>query len=98
MPLRGVQIGSVRHGRFHMAGLVMIVFVVVMRVGRSNMVLILGASLSFASIAFLAEGEIEIIAEEADPILGFVVGAGLGCLARDFLDWGQIVVHLNRNY
>ena len=34
-----------------------------------DLVLVLGSSLRLASIAFLAEGEIQIVADQADPIL-----------------------------
>ena len=62
--------------------------IVVVRVSGGNMILILGASLCFATITLLAEGEIEIVAHDTDPVLGFVVRVGLSRFLESFFDWG----------
>lgn len=64
-----VEIGGIRERRFVFGGI--LIGVVVVGVGRCNMVLILSASLGFAAIAFFPEGEVEIIAHDTNPITIF---------------------------
>ena len=57
--------------------------------------------LHFAAIAFLPEGEVQIVAVEADPVTLPGLGGGLGDTqgrTGDVFDWGEVgfhVVYLN---
>ena len=67
-----------------------------MRVCGCDLVFILDSGLSLAAIAFLPEGEIEIITQDTNPILWFVMRIGFGDLLQPFLDGSEVVAHLNR--
>ena len=62
--------------------------IVVLGVGGCDLVLVLRSSLRFAAIAVLAEGEVEVITDQTDPVLGFVLGVGFGCLLTGLLNRG----------
>lgn len=68
-------------------------FAVVVGVGSSDVILVSG--LYFAAITFFSEGEVEVIAEEADPVSGFGMGEGVGGFMGVMFDGGEIIVHLN---
>ena len=59
------------------------ILIIILRTSRSNMALILEPSLSFASIAFLSEGKIEVVAHNTYPITIF----GLRKCFVGFGDW-----------
>lgn len=74
--LLGVRVAF---GEFLWGGvLIGVVVVVVVIVGVDELLIVLSA-LYFAAIAFFAEGEVEVVAFEADPVLvGVFGGAGGG--------------------
>lgn len=72
LAMGGMEVSSIRKRRLGDGGL-LFGLIIVMGVCRGDMVLILCAGLCFASIALLPEGEVKVIAQDADPILRFVV-------------------------
>jgi hypothetical protein len=61
--------------------------IVVMRVGTGNLVHIFQSGLNFTSVAFLTEGEVQVIAHHTNPVFCFVLDVGFGMLGVDLLNW-----------
>lgn len=55
--------------------------------------LILVSSLGFAAVALFAEGEVEVVAVEAEPVSFAGLGVALGETDEIFLDGGQVGLH-----
>lgn len=66
-----LEISDIREEGFRFGVGGVLIFVVVVGVGGGNVVLILGSSLCFATIALFPEGEVEIVAHDTNPITIF---------------------------
>ena len=92
--LRSVEIGNIGEWWFGTIINIGIGLIVVLGVSWvDEMILILNPSLWFTSITFLPERKVQIITDEANPILYFILCVWFYVLMTIVFCWRQIVTH-----